>query len=336
MSTDRQIEANRENARKSTGPATEAGKAASRRNAIKHGLTGESADVGTPMRELFEDRRDAWARELRPQTEGARSALDRAVAASIRIEQSEIALNALTVEQMAQARLTWDDDRRVEAATLLGRLAKDPMLVSAQLATTRHGTELMIETWNRLGEALSARGDWSDHDRSVALDLLGTPADLREGQTRLDPPRGIDPGEWLRELASGEIDRLDRRRAEGLDELRRDPTSAVRGRDAGRPEQARRVDPPVRARGMEALPRVDEDCQRDGDGRRRGFTPPRRGRGPDAEGPAPPRRPRRASPNGVRSMSRSSRKRCWTGPASWPRAGSSARRPRTRRRSSPR
>ena len=39
MATFRQINANRHNAQKSTGPLTEEGKDASRRNALKHGLT---------------------------------------------------------------------------------------------------------------------------------------------------------------------------------------------------------------------------------------------------------------------------------------------------------
>ena len=42
MTSYRQIEANRRNALKSAGPKTEAGKQASRRNAIRHGLTGET------------------------------------------------------------------------------------------------------------------------------------------------------------------------------------------------------------------------------------------------------------------------------------------------------
>jgi hypothetical protein len=42
MSSYRQIEANRRNATKSTGPKTEAGKQVSRRNAVRHGLTAET------------------------------------------------------------------------------------------------------------------------------------------------------------------------------------------------------------------------------------------------------------------------------------------------------
>src|SRR5438477_4071789 len=42
MTSYRQIEANRRNALKSTGPKTEAGKHASRCNAVRHGLTAET------------------------------------------------------------------------------------------------------------------------------------------------------------------------------------------------------------------------------------------------------------------------------------------------------
>jgi hypothetical protein len=52
MATAAQIAANRRNALKSTGPRTAAGKAASSRNALRHGLRARSAVV------LGEDLRD--------------------------------------------------------------------------------------------------------------------------------------------------------------------------------------------------------------------------------------------------------------------------------------
>jgi hypothetical protein len=52
MTSLRQIEANRRNARLSTGPITEEGKKKSRRNALRHGLAAETIIVAfskTPM-----------------------------------------------------------------------------------------------------------------------------------------------------------------------------------------------------------------------------------------------------------------------------------------------
>jgi hypothetical protein len=42
MTSYRQIEANKRNALKSTGPKTQAGRDVSRRNAVRHGLTAET------------------------------------------------------------------------------------------------------------------------------------------------------------------------------------------------------------------------------------------------------------------------------------------------------
>ena len=42
MTSFRQIQANRRNALKSTGPTSEEGKQQSRRNAVRHGLTAET------------------------------------------------------------------------------------------------------------------------------------------------------------------------------------------------------------------------------------------------------------------------------------------------------
>ena len=58
MTSFRQIDANRRNAFKSTGPTTDAGKQLSRRNAVRHGLTAETVIT------TLEDEEDYKAFEL--------------------------------------------------------------------------------------------------------------------------------------------------------------------------------------------------------------------------------------------------------------------------------
>src|SRR3954454_20813431 len=65
MST-RQLEANRRNAAKSTGPKTQAGKAASSQNALVHGFTALTVVLSTEDNKLFLAMRQELHNELRP------------------------------------------------------------------------------------------------------------------------------------------------------------------------------------------------------------------------------------------------------------------------------
>jgi hypothetical protein len=72
MTSFRQIEANRRNARLSTGPVTEQGKRTSRRNAVRHGLTAET------VIDALEDAEDYAAFEMAVTADyDAQSAIER-------------------------------------------------------------------------------------------------------------------------------------------------------------------------------------------------------------------------------------------------------------------
>src|SRR5918999_1903169 len=66
MATERQIRANRRNALKSTGPRTKAGKAASSRNALRHGLTAQQVVIEGENPARFDALRDRFTREFQP------------------------------------------------------------------------------------------------------------------------------------------------------------------------------------------------------------------------------------------------------------------------------
>ena len=204
MATEKQIEANRRNAALSTGPKTEAGKALSRANATTHGLAAEHPEAESSP--AFLDRRAKWGAELRPSGEVVGWALDRAVAASLRIDSCGRAMDVLIAKTRERARLVWDEDRGVEAAETFTRLARNPVLAARQLRATLAGALLLMEAWAALGQALHDR-DWDEAEASRALDLLGVARDLRQGRTAIDPVEG-DGLAFRRELVAGEVEGL--------------------------------------------------------------------------------------------------------------------------------
>ena len=68
MSTQAQIDANRLNAQKSTGPKTPEGRAAVRLNGVKHGLTAETLILAGESAEDFQALLDAFESEHQPET----------------------------------------------------------------------------------------------------------------------------------------------------------------------------------------------------------------------------------------------------------------------------
>lgn len=90
MATERQIEANRRNAQASTGPRTEAGKEASRGNALKHGMRAEVFEV-LPNEDPaeFAARVAAWERDLNPVGEAEAHLARRAAAIVWKLDRLE-------------------------------------------------------------------------------------------------------------------------------------------------------------------------------------------------------------------------------------------------------
>jgi hypothetical protein len=218
-----QIASNTQNAQFSTGPTSESGRARSALNSTKHGLSGVSADVEARLSPAFLDRRARWAAEQKPVGEAGNFALDRVVAATFRIERCERAIDDQITDVQQRAKLAWDQDRAVEAASTAARLARDPVLASRQLQTTLGGVVILIEAWLLLASTLET-GNWSESEASKALDLLGVDPDLRSGRTLIDAPDESDRSAFRRELAMDEVDRLQALRDESmvpLDEMDR-------------------------------------------------------------------------------------------------------------------
>jgi hypothetical protein len=68
MASQKQIDANRENARKSTGPRSENGKATTRLNAMRDGFTGQVTTLSDEDRPIFENFKSQFIADLAPKT----------------------------------------------------------------------------------------------------------------------------------------------------------------------------------------------------------------------------------------------------------------------------
>src|SRR5580704_7105284 len=66
MATAAQIEANRRNSKRSTGPVTQGGKNRSKLNALVHGCRAEILVLPSEDSDLFEDRSRTWRLSLKP------------------------------------------------------------------------------------------------------------------------------------------------------------------------------------------------------------------------------------------------------------------------------
>ena len=170
-------EANRRNARLSTGPKSEAGKGRSRRNALTHGLSAEV--VGLP---------EEGAAPGAVALDGPGWLAGQVARIMGQIGRCE-RLEGIYRERAARrAGSCWEDDRRLEAEFLGSGIGRRPGEVARALRLSPQGCDWLIERWALLARAADLGGGWTAEQRSLAFDLLGRPPELRGG----DPTEAID------------------------------------------------------------------------------------------------------------------------------------------------
>ena len=202
--SERQVLSNRRNALRSTGPRTDEGKAVSRANSYRHGLTGAGVVVPPDERAYVAARVEAVQASSTPEGDPISLILAQQVAfLSIRQERCFHHIEAVTEERVRNAEADHDDARRSAAEHLLGYIGAEPITHRRRLLATPEGTDLLIETLEKL------RGDvgtpeyvrWTDFHGSKLEQYLGAGAGMvpvpraaaltaliaRNDATRLDP-----------------------------------------------------------------------------------------------------------------------------------------------------
>ena len=194
MASLRQIRANRENCKSSLGPSEE-GKLKSRLNALRHGMA--ALDV------VFEDDSEKialaaseWLPELKAVGPFQLYQLERMAAASVLIRRCEDHEADLRYRQASRTEAGVQLDRKAEVEDLALRLPGSPARIALRLQQSVPGIEWILSRLRALKDRLCGPAGSApvrpldEAERRRAFDLLGVAAELRVGQTVLDPPAG--------------------------------------------------------------------------------------------------------------------------------------------------
>ena len=182
------IAANRLNAARSTGPRTAEGKEVSRANALTHGMCAAVLTVAeTEPGPMAEARRAAWRDVLKPRGDAEDWLVAEIAATTLRIDHAERVDRQARDKAALRAEVCWDDDRRLAAETLGAGLSKSPAEVVGRLKATPQGADWLIKRWGLLLQVSDRRRPWSAAQKSVAFDLLGTPAAFRDDRPTPGP-----------------------------------------------------------------------------------------------------------------------------------------------------
>ncbi|MEO6809932.1 MAG: hypothetical protein ABI353_12535, partial [Isosphaeraceae bacterium] len=173
-----QMRANKVNARRSTGPVTEAGKKAARRNAVRHGMSGAGICLTPEDEARRQDRLVAWADSLNPEGEYQLDMLNLAVTNFVRLEGGYRQERAAITEQVRCAEGDWIDRRTVEVAELGKRVQEGDVDAVRRLRRTSAGCDWLLGAWIGLADAIEYEDFWDDTQTKLAQALLGlTPGD---------------------------------------------------------------------------------------------------------------------------------------------------------------
>jgi hypothetical protein len=208
MATAAQIEANRRNAQKSTGPRTTEGKNRSRHNALDHGCRGNLLVMPGEDPGEYEKLSDAWKRSIRPRNPTEEFLIDSLVSLDLQAKRIDRAQVARLTKRMHCGWFEENDREERQTIELGQKLFRDasvlravkptdeltdsiedfepgrrwdgsltadhPMLLVHKLQSTLSGCEWLLDQWAALRDLLERGIPWLASDQLKAVRLLGS------------------------------------------------------------------------------------------------------------------------------------------------------------------
>ncbi|HEV3168352.1 MAG TPA: hypothetical protein VGZ22_30385 [Isosphaeraceae bacterium] len=208
MASEQRRLANQQNAAKSTGPKTAAGKARSRRNALKHGLTGEGVVLSRPDEAKLKVELKELTEHLQPIDVLERILVTGVAVASVRIKKAVKKELAESARSERRALKRWEKRQEAAAAEIATGLESDPVETFEALTASSFGCDWLIGQWDELDGLLVSQDDWTFEQTRQATRLLGLDPD-KALLTEPDPCGTL----WKFAMALGKAEGESRQRA---------------------------------------------------------------------------------------------------------------------------
>jgi len=191
MPTEAQIRANRENAKKSCGPKTDAGKQRAKLNALKHGLRAQDAEPVLPHEDPAElqAKIQEWIDDYAPANAIERELVVRAARLSWTLDRAERHEAALLSRNVRRAMLRNRAKRTEKVCDYARKLfymagkrllpgsgpewADDPSAFVAHLEETVEGTRWLLDRWVEMRCLIISDENWTFLDQFRFVRLLG-------------------------------------------------------------------------------------------------------------------------------------------------------------------
>ena len=120
------IAANQANSQKSSGPKTQAGKAASSRNSLKHGLTGAGLALPDEDKTELDAAFQRHFDEMKPTTQAGLALVFKIALCTLRLDRFAVAENAVLSQRVIDAGFAFDDAQVARRNEAKAKLQEDP------------------------------------------------------------------------------------------------------------------------------------------------------------------------------------------------------------------
>ena len=173
VASEKQCDANRQNARHSTGPKTSEGKETCRLNARKHGLRAAITLLPNEDAGQFEQHCENFHRTLRPIDAVETRLVNDVITSSWRLDRAVRNETAVATKLVHDATLLYENDRHEAFVTTRRELPSNPRKFCVDLRNSLLGCEWIIDELDKLIGTLKIRGFWYVSERDLLLNMFG-------------------------------------------------------------------------------------------------------------------------------------------------------------------